>query len=184
MWHVLRLPVEFFTQRSLGDIASRQLGNETIASALIGQLAPIFLNTVLLLLYLIIMLRYSVLLSVVGIGAALLNILAVRLISEKRVDLSRVAMRDAGKLSGVTMAGFEMIETIKVSGAENSFIQRWAGYFAKQNNAQVNYNRANQFFGMIPLIRQGSNIAVLVIGVYLILDGAFTIGMLLAFRAS
>lgn len=183
MWHVLRLPVEFFTQRSLGDIASRQLGNETIASALIGQLAPIFLNTVLLLLYLIIMLRYSVLLSVVGIGAALLNILAVRLISEKRVDLSRVAMRDAGKLSGVTMAGFEMIETIKASGAENSFIQRWAGYFAKQNNAQVNYNRANQFFGMIPpLIRQGSNIAVLVIGVYLILDGAFTIGMLLAFQ--
>ncbi len=183
MWHVLRLPVEFFAQRSIGDISSRQAGNEAIASTLIGQLAPIFLNTILLLLYLGIMLRYNILLAIIGMAAALLNILAVRLIAEKRVNLSRLVMRDGGKLSGVTMAGFEMIETIKASGAENNFFQRWAGYFAKQSNAQVNFNRANQFFGMIPpLIQQGTNIAVLVIGVYLILDGAFTIGMLLAFQ--
>ena len=183
MWHVLRLPVEFFAQRFIGDISSRQASNERIASTLIGKLAPVFLNIVLLILYLVIMIRYSLLLSVIGIAAALLNIVVVRFISEKRVNMSRVVMRDSGKLVGVTMSGFEMIETIKASGAENSFFQRWAGYFAKQSNAQITFNRANQFYGIIPpLIQQCSSIAVLMIGVYLILDGAFTIGMLLAFQ--
>jgi NHLM bacteriocin system ABC transporter peptidase/ATP-binding protein len=183
MWHVLRLPVEFFAQRYVGDVSSRRSSNERIAATLIGQLAPILLNIILLILYLAIMVRYNLLLSVIGIAAALLNFLVVRLISEKRVNMSRVVMRDGGRVAGVTMAGFEMIETIKASGAENSFFQRWAGYFAKQSNAQVNFNRANQFYGIIPpLIQQGTSIAVLMIGVYLILDGAFTIGMLLAFQ--
>ncbi len=81
------------------------------------------------------------------------------------------------------MSGFEMIETIKASGAEASYFQRWAGYFAKYSNALVDFNRANQFYSLIPpLLQQGSNIVILMLGVYLILDGAFTIGMLLAFQ--
>jgi ABC-type bacteriocin/lantibiotic exporter with double-glycine peptidase domain len=183
MWHVLRLPVEFFAQRFAGDIASRQSSNEQIASTLIGQLAPVFLNTVLLILYLVVMLKYSIILSAVGIVTVVINMLAMRLVSQKRVNLSRVMLRDSGKLSGVTMSGFEMIETIKAAGAENSFFERWAGYFAKQTNAQVAFNQANQFYNIIPpLLQEAANICVLMIGVYLILDGVFTIGMLLAFQ--
>ncbi len=183
MWHVLRLPVEFFAQRFAGDIASRQSSNESIASTLIGQLAPIFLNLLLLLLYLAVMVNYNVILSVVGITAALLNLFVMRLVSQKRVNMSRVMLRDGGKLSGVTMSGFEMIETIKASGAENSFFERWTGYFATQSNAQITFNKANQFYNVIPsLLQQTANICVLMIGVYLILDGVFTIGMLLAFQ--
>lgn len=183
MWHVLRLPVEFFSQRFAGDIASRQASNESIASVLIGQLAPIFMNIVLLVFYLAAMLRYSVTLSLIGIGAAIVNMLILRQVSKKRVNMSRVVQRDVGKLSGVTMSGFEMIETIKASGAENGFFERWAGYFAKQGNAQVTFTKANQYYGIIPpLLQQIANIGVLSIGVYLILDGEFTIGMLLAFQ--
>jgi len=183
MWHVLRLPVEFFSQRFAGDIASRQASNESIASALIGQLAPIFMNLLLLVFYLAAMLRYSITLSLIGIGAAIVNMLILRQVSKKRVNMSRVVQRDGGKLSGVTMSGFEMIETIKASGAENGFFERWAGYFAKQGNAQVTFAKANQYYGIIPaLLQQIANIGVLSMGVYLILDGEFTIGMLLAFQ--
>ena len=183
MWHVLRLPVEFFSQRFAGDIASRQASNESIASTLISRLAPVFMNVCLLVLYLVVMLSYSVTLSLVGIGAALANILVMQMVSQKRVNMSRVMQRDGGKLAGVTMAGFEMMETIKAAGAENGFFERWAGYFAKQGNAQVIFNKANEFFGIIPsLLQQIANTIVLMLGVYLILDGEFTIGMLLAFQ--
>ena len=183
MWHLLRLPVNFFAQRFIGDIASRQASNEQIASSLIGRLAPIFLSLILLVAYLVLMIRYNVVLAAVGVAAAVLNLVAMRLVSRKRVDMSRVAMRDGGKLAGATMSGFEMIETIKASGAEASYFQRWAGYFAKYSNALVDFNRANQFYSLIPpLLQQGSNIVILMLGVYLILDGAFTIGMLLAFQ--
>lgn len=183
MWHVLRLPVGFFAQRFIGDIASRQSSNEQIAATLIGRLAPILVNLVLLFAYLAIMLRYNIWLTAVGVCAALLNLVAMRQVSKRRVDMSRIMLRDGGKLAGATMSGFEMIETIKASGAENSFFQRWAGYFAKYTNAMVDFNRANQVYSLIPpLLQQGSSILILMMGVYLILDGSFTIGMLLAFQ--
>lgn len=182
MWHVLRLPVEFFTQRFAGDIASRQESNQSIASTLIGQLAPMVVNIALLVFYLAVMLNYSVVLSIVGIAAVLANMLLARMVSKKRMNMSRVMQRDAGKLSGVTMSGFEMIETIKSAGAENGFFERWAGYYAKQCNGQVAFSRANQFYKMLPaLLQQLSDAAVLTIGVYLILEGEFTIGMLWGF---
>ena len=183
MWHVLRLPVEFFSQRFVGDIVLRQSSNESIATTLIGQLAPIAMNIILLVVYLVVMLNYSIILSVVGIVAVLVNVLVLRTISKKRLNMSRVMQQDTGKLSGVTMSGFEMMETIKASGAENGFFERWAGYFAKQSNAQITFSQANQFYDAIPsLLQQIANIGVLMIGVYLILDGKFTIGMLLAFQ--
>lgn len=183
MWHVLRLPVEFFSQRFAGDIVSRQASNERIAYTLIARLAPVFLNICMLVFYLIVMLNYNVLLSVIGISAALLNILVLRWVSKKRVNMSMVMQRDAGKLSGTTMAGIEMIESIKASGAENGFFERWAGYHGKQNNAQVAFTKFNQYMGVVPtLLQQFANTAVLMIGVYLILDGKFTIGTLMAFQ--
>lgn len=183
MWHVLRLPIGFFAQRFAGDIAARQSSNEQIAAALIGRLAPIALNTALLVVYLAIMIRYNVWMALVGVITAFLYLAVMRLVSRKRVDMSRVALRDGGQLIGVTMSAFETIETIKASGIENSFFQRWAGYFAKYSNAQVDFNRANQFYSLIPpLLQRGSNIIILMMGVYLILDGSFTIGMLLAFQ--
>ncbi|KOA20076.1 lactococcin-G-processing and transport ATP-binding protein LagD [Clostridium homopropionicum DSM 5847] len=183
MWHVLRLPVEFFLQRYIGDVAARQSSNETIAYTLIGKLAPVFLNICMLFFYFIIMLNYSPLLTAVGIVTTFLNIVTFKWISQKRVNMSRILQRDAGKLSGVTVSGIEMIETIKASGAENGFFERWAGYQAKQNNAQVNFTKTNQYLGAIPsLLQQLANIAILMIGVYLILDGKFTIGTLMAFQ--
>ncbi|MGI6711865.1 MAG: NHLP family bacteriocin export ABC transporter peptidase/permease/ATPase subunit [Bacillota bacterium] len=183
MWHVLRLPVEFFAQRFAGDIVSRQGANQQIAGTLIKKLAPIFMNVCLLMFYLTIMINYSILLTIIGVAAAILNMVAMRITAMKQVNLSRIAQASGGKLVGATMSGIEMIETIKASGAENGFFERWAGYYAKQHNAQVAISKFTQYFGAIPaLLQQMANIAILMAGVYLILDGVFTIGMLLAFQ--
>lgn len=183
MWHVLRLPIEFFSQRFAGDIALRQESNEGIAETLIQKLAPVFINVVMIVFYFTVMLRYSVLLSCVGIAAIFLNVLAMYMVSKKQINLSRTLERDDGKLAGFTMAGIAMIESIKSSGAELGFFERWAGYHAKQNNSHVNFSRTEKYLEAIPdFLKQISNTAVLMIGVYLILDGRFTIGMLIAFQ--
>lgn len=183
MWHVLRLPVEFFSQRYAGDILSRQGSNQQIAGTLIRGLAPIFMNICLLVFYLAVMVNYSIPLTIIGIAAAILNIAAMRITSKKQLNLSRTAETSGGKLSGTTMSGIEMIETIKASGAENGFFERWAGYYAKQHNSNAAIEKYMQYFGSIPsLLQQIANIAILMSGVYLILDGVFTIGMLLAFQ--
>lgn len=183
MWHVLRLPMEFFSQRMAGDIAGRQSANESVAASLISQLAPLLLNFVMLILYLTVMLRYSLMLTMIGLSSLAFNMLAAQVISRKRVNLSRVQMRDAGKLAGATVAGVEMIETIKASGAENGYFERWAGYQASVNTQSVKFARLNQYLGSVPgLVSEFTNLAILMLGSFLIMQGGFTVGMLLAFQ--
>jgi NHLM bacteriocin system ABC transporter peptidase/ATP-binding protein len=183
-WHVIRLPVEFFSQRMAGDIAARQSSNEGIAETLITQLAPVLLNTAMLVFYLAVMIKYSLLLTLIGLAAALSNMWVARIISQKRVNITRGQMRDSGKLSAATMSGIQMIETIKASGAENGFFARWAGFQASVNSLSVKSAKLNQYLGAVPgALQQIANIAVLILGVMLIMNGQFTAGMLLSFQS-
>ena len=183
MWHVLRMPMEFFTQRMAGDIAARQASNEGIAAALIDEFAPLMINFVMLLFYLVIMFRYSPLLTLVGLLSVIINLLVAREISKQRMNITRVQMCDNGKLAAATVNGIEMIETIKASGAENGYFQKWSGYQASVNSQTVRFMKLNQYLGSVPeLVSSVTNIAILVLGVYLTMEGQFTVGMILAFQ--
>ena len=182
MRHLLHLPVGFYAQRMVGDLQQRQSTNETIAYQLVGQVAPVLINVVMLVLYLLIMLNYSLMLTIVGLVTVLINAILARYISKKRVNISRSAMANAGKLYGTTVGGIQMIETIKADGAETGYFGRWAGYQAAVNEATVRTSRLNEYLGMVPqLVSQVANIAVLVLGIWLIVNRDFTPGMLLAF---
>ena len=183
MWKVLRMPMEFFSQRMAGDIQQRQQQNETIAKTVIDTLAPLVLNTIMMVFYLVIMIRYSLLLSLVGILTILLNLVLSRVISEKRMNLTRIQMRDSGRLMGTTAAGIEMIESIKASGAENGFFRKWAGYQASVNTQTVKFARVQQYLGSVPsLLTKLSNYVVLLLGVWLCMQGKFTLGGIMAFQ--
>ena len=183
LWKVLRLPMQFFDQRLAADISDRQATNASIAGTLVNTFAPLILNALMMFFYLIVMLRYSPIMTAVGIGAILINTGISVLISNKRVNISRVQMRDSAKLSSTTASGIRMIETIKSSGAENGYFGRWSGFQASVNKQDVKYARLNAFLGTIPtVITQVANIAILGIGVTYVLQGNFTIGMVMAFQ--
>ena len=183
MWKVLRMPMEFFSQRMAGDIQSRQSSNAMIAGQLVNTFAPLALNAVMMSFYLIVMLRYSVILTLIGLASVLVNLILSSVISKKRINITRVQMRDAGKLAGTTVAGIEMIETIKASGAENGFFEKWAGYQASVNTNMVRFQRMNQLLGLLPtLVSSLCDTAVLMTGVFLAMKGEFTVGMIMAFQ--
>lgn len=183
MWKVLRMPMEFFSQRMAGDIQQRQGMNASAAQSLVQTFAPLALNTVMMVFYLVVMIRYSFVLTLVGLASIVINIAVSRIISKKRINITRVSMRDSGKLAGATVAGIEMIETIKASGAENGFFEKWAGYQASVNTQQVRFERLNQYLGMIPtFVSSLANTAVLILGVYFTINGEFTVGMIMAFQ--
>jgi len=183
MWKVLRMPMEFFSQRMAGDIQQRKASNASVAATLVNTFAPIVIEACMMVFYLVVMIRYNVLLTLVGLLSIVINMLMSSIISKKRVNITRVSMRDSGKLAGATVAGIEMIETIKASGAENGFFEKWAGYQASVNTQKVKFAKLNQYLGMIPqLVSALTNTAVLVIGVYLTMEGQFTVGMVMAFQ--
>ena len=183
MWKVLRMPMEFFSQRMAGDILQRQSTNASIASTLVNTLTPLLLNTIMMFFYLFVMLRMSVILTCVGLVTMVLNLLVSQIISKKRVNITRVQLRDAGKLASATVSGIQMVETIKSSGAENGYFQKWAGYQASVNTQKVKFAKLNQYLGSIPsFLSSVASAAVMVIGVGLCMEGKFTLGAIMAFQ--
>ena len=183
LWKVLHLPMEFFSQRLAGDIQGRQGSNAGIANSVVNTFAPLALNAIMMVFYLVVMIRYSWILTLVGLSSLVINAWMSCIISQKRINITRVSMRDAGKLAGATVAGVEMIETIKASGAENGFFERWAGYQASVNAQKVKYAKINQYLGIIPsAVSTITGIVVLTLGVWFAMEGTFTVGMIMAFQ--
>lgn len=183
MWRVLRLPMEFFSQRYAGDIQQRKSANAELSQTVVDTIAPMAINTVMAIVYLIIMLRYSWALSLLGLLAAAFQLISANIISKRRINITRVLMRDEGKLASATINGVEMIETIKASGAENSYFRKWSGYQASVNSQNVKFQKIDQYLGMLPsVISSLINTLILTIGVWMIMDGELTSGMFLAFQ--
>ena len=183
MWHVLRMPMVFFSQRKAGDIQRRKNTNAVIAETLVNTFTPLALNIVMIVFYLVVMIRLSPLLTLVGIAAIVINTLLARYISHKRVNITRVQMRDAGQLESSTVSGIQMIETIKAAGAENGYFAKWAGYQASVNTATTRFANLNLYLGMVPnFLTSLANYTVLVLGVFLAMQGQFSLGMVMGFQ--
>ena len=183
MWKVLRLPMEFFSQRMAGDIQSRSSMNAAIAGTLVNTFAPLMLNTIMMIFYLVLMLRDNPILTVIGIVTVIINMAVSRIISDRRINITRVQLRDAAKLESTTVQGIDMIETIKSSGAESGFFRKWAGYQASVNAQNVKEVKTNRFIGMIPAFFSTiANYAVLILGIHLTMKGEFTLGGVTMFQ--
>lgn len=181
--HVLHLPVEFFSQRFGGEIGSRVAINDKVAKVLSEQVATLLLQMVTCVFFAILMFQYDWLLAVIAIAFGLVNVVAMRLISRKRVDTSRRLLQERGKLMGTSMGGLQMIETLKATGGEAEFFSRWAGYQAKALKAKQQLGLFSQMLGVLPpLLTAATTVGVLVVGGLRVIDGHLTMGMLVAFQ--
>ncbi|MCH2394842.1 NHLP family bacteriocin export ABC transporter peptidase/permease/ATPase subunit [Oceanibaculum sp.] len=183
-WHVLRLPVEFFNQRFPGDISARVSSNDDIAMLLSGQLANNIIGLVMIGFYAIVMLFYDVWLTLIGVGLALLNFLALKAVARRREDSSRKLVNEQGKLAATSISGIQLIETLKSSGSESDFFSKWSGLQAKYLTAQQELAVTTTLISAAPILLSAlSTAAILAVGGFRVIDGSLTIGGLVAFQA-
>lgn len=182
-WKLLRLPMEFYSQRLAGDLQQRKESNANVAAVLVNTFAPLVLDTVMMIFYFIAMVRYSFLLALIGLLSIAINVGVSQYVSAKRVNLMRVQKRDAGKLVATTVSGIQMIETIKSSGSENGWFEKWAGNQASVATQKAKYTNVNLALGAIPdLVNSLSSVVILSVGMFLCIQGQFTPGMIMAFQ--
>ncbi|MFI6923214.1 NHLP family bacteriocin export ABC transporter peptidase/permease/ATPase subunit [Nonomuraea spiralis] len=181
--HLLRLPVEFFLQRRPAEVAKRVQANDGVAEILSRDLAVTLVNLVLVLFYAAVLIRYDLLLGLVGVSMALLNILVLRQVSRARTDAVAALRADLGNLTSTTFNTLQLVETVKATGAEPTAFQRWAGFLAKAVTAKQRLGVATATLTVVPPLLAGINSGlILLIGGLRVVDGVISVGMLVAFQ--
>lgn len=181
--HLLRLPISFFAMRNVGDLQQRMHLNQTITHSLVEVLAPQVINICLLILYLLLMFSYSPWLTMIGVLAAALNLFLVKEFSKQRINLIRSMEQSEGQYFSATVSCIDNMESIKAAGAEMGFFKYWSGLWTHKFNVGSSVVDEQTKLALLPVLANGLvNMAVLVLGAYLILEGEMTVGMLMAFQ--
>jgi NHLM bacteriocin system ABC transporter peptidase/ATP-binding protein len=183
LWHVLRLPMEFFSQRYAGEVSSRISSNDEVADVLTGDLATSVIGLITAIFYAALMFWYDTVLAMLGVSIALVNIVVLRLIARRQADESQRVIQDSGKLAATAMGGIQGIESIKASAREADLFSRWAGYQAKASAAEQRLGVATGLLAMVPAgLTMLSTAIVLGVGGFYVMQGSLTIGTLVAFQ--
>lgn len=182
-WHIFRLPVEFFQQRSVGDITNRLQSNDQVAAFLSRELAETAIGLLTIVFYFIVMLQYSIVLALVSLLMASLSITYLLYSSNKIETLNKKLLQDKGKVMGFSISGLYIIETLKASASESDFFAKWSGYHAKEINSQQRLGKTTQVLLQLPeFLSEFANVIVLFVGGLIIINGHLTIGSLIAFQ--
>lgn len=180
---LFRLPINFFDQRYVGDLTNRVENNSNVSTFLAGELAENLLNILIAIFYLLLMLLYSPMLTIIALCSVVINVFIMKVTSEKISNGSIKIQQDAGKLSGAVCAGLNITSTLKASGVENEYIGRILGYNAKVENLNQSLSKSQQIINAIPNAANiFANVMIILVGGGLVIDGQMTIGMLVAFR--
>ena len=183
-WHVATLPLLFFSQRYAGDIASRVRSNDAVARLLSGELAVSAISLLTMALYAAVMLSYDVSLTLIALFMVAANFLTLQVASRARENANRRLLKEQGKVAGTSINGIRIIETLKANGTEDDFIARWSGIHANALNAQQSLGLVTTLANAAPpLFTMLTIVAILGFGGLRILDGALTIGGLIAFQS-
>ena len=180
--HLFRLPINFFDQRSPGDLSKRVENNNNISIFLTSDLAQTVLNTFVASFFLILMLFYSIPLAAIGCALVILNLLIMKRSSDAIGDLTMKNQIDNGKFMGTLFSGLSITSTLKASGTENTYLERLLGYYAKIGISEQSLGFRQEVLNAIPQVTNNlTNIIVLIVGGFMVIRGNMTAGMLTAF---
>ncbi|HUP29468.1 MAG TPA: NHLP family bacteriocin export ABC transporter peptidase/permease/ATPase subunit [Usitatibacter sp.] len=181
--HALALPMTFYSQRSPGEIAARVDLNERAAETISRDLAHLALDLITASFFLVLMVRLDSRLAAVVVGCVGLELLAWRALAHRTAEISQELSVQAGKLAGTATGALANIESIKAGGQETALFRKWMGLQVQFINASIRAQRSTLLLGEVPgLLGLVAHLAVLGLGAALIIDGAFSVGDLVAFQ--
>lgn len=182
--HMLHLPMSFFDQRYAGDLVNRMGNNTEVTAFLAGDLAETVLNILVAVFYLVILLFYSPLMTLIG----LINVaVCIGVVVLSRHYISEAAIKQqmsSGKLFGAICAGLSITDTLKASGAEDEYVSRVLGYHAKNANLEQEQTSFQKILNAIPEAAGNiTDVLHMLVGGILVINGHLSLGMLTAFTS-
>ncbi|MFJ2302020.1 NHLP family bacteriocin export ABC transporter peptidase/permease/ATPase subunit [Streptomyces sp. NPDC087787] len=182
--HLLRLPVTFFAQRAPADLVQRLASNDQVAETLARDLAAAGVDAVVVVLYALLLYTYDPQLTFVGIGVALLNVVAMRVVVRLRATRTAKLRADNARLTNTAYTGLQLIETMKATGGEDGYFRTWAGQHAATLEEQQRLGVPTAWLGVVaPALATLNSALILWIGGMRAVEGHISVGLLVAFQA-
>lgn len=181
--HLLRLPLNYFDRRRVGDMIGRvnELGN--IRGFLTGTALTVVLDAVFSLIYIGVMLSYSLILTVVALGSvpffAVLMIIVTPIV--RKLLLQRAERyADAQSYLVEVVSG---IQTVKAQTIELKSRWRWYERYARFMKSSFKTTQISTIAGTFgSFLNTLSSLALLWVGAHLVIKNELTLGQLIAFR--
>ncbi|WP_407700318.1 NHLP family bacteriocin export ABC transporter peptidase/permease/ATPase subunit [Streptomyces beihaiensis] len=182
--HLLRLPVTFFAQRSPADLVQRLQSNDQVAETLARDLTAAGVDGIVVLLYAALLWTYDPQLTLVGVGLALLNVVAMRIVVRLRATRTQKLRADTARLTNTSYTGLQLIETMKATGGEAGYFRKWAGQHATTLEEQQRLGVPSAWLGIVaPTLATLNSALILWIGGLRAVEGHLSVGLLVAFQA-
>ncbi len=181
--HLLRLPLGYFDKRPVGELGSRIAELEKIRDFLTGQALTTILDAIFSVIYIVVMVLYSLTLTIVALGVVPIQILLTLLGS----PLLRRQIREIAKQNAKTQSHLvEVLTGVQTVKAQNvEIVSRWkwqdlySGYISRTFEKTITTTALSQVSNVL---QQLSQLLVLWIGASLVLKGQMSLGQLIAFR--
>jgi ATP-binding cassette subfamily B protein RaxB len=182
--HMIRLPVEWFARRHIGDLVSRFNATRPITELLSQGLVAALVDGVMAILTLGMILLYSPLLAAIVLAALILHV-GIRLGGYRVLRAREEAVIESGAREASTfIETARAIQTIRLFGREAEREALWQGKHAAATNREADLARARENFrGAKELVTGLETVLLVYLGARLAISGDLTIGMLFAFMA-
>lgn len=181
--HLIKLPLKFFVNRGKGEIIFTINSNQYIRSILSTQMISLFIDIVFLILYLLLMLFYSIKLSLITVALGITLVIISIINSKILIRKNQIQMVNITDVQNINSELINNISTIKAIGAEEEIFNKWSLAFEKQIQLEKEKSQIDSILGSIPsTIQLTYSLIIFVAGFLLSRDGQLTIGTIVAFN--
>ncbi len=181
--HLLRLPLNYFDKRPVGELSSRISELEKIRNFLTGQAMSSILDAFFSIIYIVVMFFYSSLLTLVALAVIPIQI-GLTLIGAPlfRRQYRRTAEENA-KTQSHLVEILSGVQTVKAQNAEIVSRWKWQDLYSKYISRTFEQTITGTVVVQLSQVLQKiSQLLVLWVGARLVLDGYLSLGQLIAFR--
>ena len=179
---LLRLPIEFFEHRLVGDLTDRVSSIDRISKNLSEKFLVLVVDMATCVVLLIAMFAYDVRLTLIVLLLAVLHGLAAHSLNSGRAVRSHAMRREQGLLIGFGLQMLSHADNLRMTGSDDRFFSRWSGQQARELEARQFYSELVSVNAALPtVVATFRCAAVLGFGGSLVMAGDLTLGALVGF---
>ena len=179
---LLRLPVDFFNHRLVGDLTDRVSAIDRIAKNLTEQFLVLIVDMAAGLVFLAAMLVLDVRLALIVLALAIANGVLAHFVKELRAGRSDAMRREQGLLLGIGMQMLNHADNLRMVAADDRYFARWSGQQALEHDARKKFSELGYVNTALPgLMTILAGAMVLAFGGAQVASGEITLGTLAGF---